>query len=408
MNGKLGMPEQTENPVRGAVWNASLPGEPESGRSADCAELTGMTEAELAGWVKEQGLPAFRGKQIFQWIHRGADFSEMTTLPAPLRETLSRIAVAQPVHIALERVSRLDGTVKFLYALSDGNCVEGVLMQYHYGYSLCISTQVGCRMGCKFCASTLDGCLRNLTAGEMLGEILAANRYLKEKGQAENVSHVVLMGSGEPLDNYENVIRFLRLLREENGIRLSLRNVSLSTCGLVPKMRMLAEEGLPVTLCVSLHAPNDEIRRRTMPIANTYRMEEILDACRYYVSQTGRRVIFEYALTDGVNSSPEQARELAERLRGLQCHVNLIPLNEVKERNLKGVREDTVRRFLEALEREHISATRRREMGDDIEGACGQLRRKTLAAGQSLPDGKDPSADRIEKGRGAGSPGETE
>ncbi|MBR2823316.1 MAG: 23S rRNA (adenine(2503)-C(2))-methyltransferase RlmN [Clostridia bacterium] len=348
-----------------------------------------MTETELAAWGKERGLPAFRGKQIFQWIHRGADFPEMTNLPREMRETLSREAVAQPVQIALRRVSRLDGTVKFLYALTDGNCVEGVLMKYHYGFSLCISTQVGCRMGCKFCASTLDGCLRDLSAGEMLGEILAANRYLKESGAEESVSHVVLMGSGEPLDNYENVIRFLRLLREENGIRLSLRNVSLSTCGLVPKMRQLAEEDLPVTLCVSLHAPNDGIRKRTMPIANRYAMEEVLDACRYYVKKTGRRVIFEYALVDGVNSSPDQARELAGRLRGLQCHVNLIPLNTVKERNLKGVREDTVRRFLETLQAEGISATRRREMGDDIEGACGQLRRKTLREG-SLPGAENP------------------
>ena len=343
-------------------------------------ELTGMTEAELTEWVKAQGMPAFRGKQIFQWIHRGADFEEMTNLPASLRESLSGLAVAQPVSIRLHQVSRLDGTVKFLFRLMDENCVEGVLMRYHYGYSLCISTQVGCRMGCKFCASTLDGCVRNLTAGEMLGEILAANRFLRERGEEERVSHVVLMGSGEPLDNYENVIRFFRLLREENGLRLSLRNVSLSTCGLVPRMRQLAEENLPVTLCVSLHAPNDEVRRQTMPIANRYSMEEILDACRYYVEKTGRRVIFEYALVDGVNSAPAQARELAGRLRGLQCHVNLIPLNEVRERKLRGVREDTVRRVLDTLTRERISATRRREMGDDIDGACGQLRRKTLAA----------------------------
>ncbi len=348
-------------------------------------ELTGMREEELVAWGKAHGLPAFRGKQIFGWIHRGADFPEMTNLSRELREQLAGEAVAQPVRIALKRVSRLDGTIKFLYALTDGNCVEGVLMKYHYGYSLCISTQVGCRMGCKFCASTLDGCLRNLTAGEMLGEILAANRYLREEGRDETVSHVVLMGSGEPLDNYENVIRFLCLLREENGIRMSLRNVSLSTCGLAPKMRQLAEEDLPVTLCVSLHAPNDEIRRRTMPIANKYSMAEILEACRYYVSRTGRRVIFEYALVDGVNSAPEQARELAGKLRGLQCHVNLIPLNTVRERNLKGVREETVRRFLDALEAEHISATRRREMGDDIEGACGQLRRKTLQEGGFSP-----------------------
>ena len=349
-----------------------------------------MTRQETEAWAKAQGLPGFRGKQIFQWIHRGADFGEMSSLPAALRETLRDTAVAQPVRILLERVSALDGTVKFLFGLEDGNCVEGVLMRYHYGWSLCISTQVGCRMGCRFCASTLDGCVRNLTAGEMLGEVLAANRYLREKtaetapGKEENeaqpprVSHVVLMGSGEPLDNYEQVTRFLRLLREPEGVQISLRNVSLSTCGLVPEMRRFAEEDLPVTLCVSLHAPNDEIRRKIMPIANRYSIPEILDACRYYLQKTGRRVIFEYALTGGVNSSETEARELARRLRGMQCHVNLIPLNTVAERDLKGVTEETVNRFLKVLEEEHISATRRREMGDDIEGACGQLRRGTL------------------------------
>ena len=362
-------------------------------------ELTGMTLAELTDWVKSQGLPAFRGKQIFQWIHRGVDFDGMSSLPAALRQSLKESAVAQPVRILRDRVSAVDGTVKFLFGLEDGNCVEGVLMRYHYGVSLCISTQVGCRMGCRFCASTLEGCVRNLTAGEMLGEILAANRYLQEKqaaarekgsgtedSEAVRVSHTVLMGSGEPLDNYDQVMRFLRLLREPEGIRLSLRNVSLSTCGLVPEMRRLAEENLPVTLCVSLHAPNDEIRRKTMPIANRYAMADILDACRYYIRKTGRRVIFEYALTEGVNSSEENARELASRLRGMQCHVNLIPLNAVKERDLKGVTEKTVSRFLRTLEEEHVSATRRREMGDDIEGACGQLRRKTLQESSEYTD----------------------
>ncbi len=341
-----------------------------------------MTCAELTAWFREEGEPAFRGKQVFRWIHQGADFDGMTNLPLPLRERLKEQCVAQPVRILLHQVSRLDGTVKFLFGLKDGNCVEGVLMRYKYGCSLCISTQVGCRMGCRFCASTLDGCIRNLTAGEMLGEIFCANRYLAEQaGQRtapEKVSHVVLMGSGEPLDNYDQVMKFLRLLKEEEGVHLSLRNVSLSTCGLVPEMYRLAEEDLPVTLCVSLHAPNDEIRRRTMPIANRYSIAEILEACRNYIAKTGRRVIFEYALAENVNSGEEHARELAERLRGMQCHVNLIPLNEVRERQLRGVREETVRRFLKVLEEQHISATRRREMGDDIEGACGQLRRTTL------------------------------
>ena len=339
-------------------------------------ELTGMTCEELTAWVKEQGYPAFRGKQIFRWIHQGADFGEMTNLSKDLREELAEKAVAQPVRIRLERKSELDGTVKFLYELKDGNCVEGVLMRYKYGVSLCISTQVGCRMGCRFCASTLEGRVRDLTAGEMLGEVLCANRYLAPEG--EKVSHVVLMGSGEPLDNYDNVIRFLKLLREEEGVKLSLRNVSLSTCGIVPKMYALADENLPVTLCVSLHAPNDEIRKETLPVAYTWSIDQILEACRNYIRKTGRRVIFEYALSDGVNAGEEQARELADRLRGMQCHVNLIPLNTVEERDMKGVTEENVRRFLKILQEKNISATRRREMGDDIEGACGQLRRKTI------------------------------
>ena len=339
-------------------------------------ELTGMTCAEITEWVKTQGYPAFRGKQIFRWIHQGAEFGEMTNLSKEMRENLEQTAIVQPVHVRLKRESPLDGTVKLLYELRDGNCVEGVLMRYKYGVSLCISTQVGCRMGCRFCASTLEGRVRDLTAGEMLGEILCANRLLEEEDI--RVSHVVLMGSGEPLDNYGNVVRFLRLMKEEDGIQLSLRNISLSTCGIVPKMYDLAEEGLPVTLCVSLHAPTDEIRRQTMPIANTWSIAEILEACRNYIRKTGRRVIFEYALSDGLNAEKEHAEQLSRLLRGMQCHVNLIPLNVVKERDLKGIDEEKVQEFLKVLQDNHISATRRREMGDDIEGACGQLRRKVI------------------------------
>ena len=342
-------------------------------------ELTGMNPAELAAWCKERGLPAFRGKQIFQWIHRGVDFDGMSNLPAALREKLKDEAVAQPVSVRTTRVSALDGTVKFLFALPDGNCVEGVLMRYHHGCTLCVSTQVGCRMGCAFCASTLEGCVRNLTAGEMLGEILCANRFLAENGEPDTKVHnVVLMGSGEPLDNYDETVRFLRLLREPEGVNLSLRSVSLSTCGLVDRMNRFAEEGLPVTLSVSLHAPNDEIRRKLMPVANRWPIGEVLAASRNWVEKTGRRVIFEYALVDGVNADPTQAVELASRLRHLQCHVNLIPLNDVPERGLRGVTEAQVKRFLDTLTEHHISATRRREMGDDIEGACGQLRRREL------------------------------
>ncbi len=338
-------------------------------------ELTGMNPAQLTAWCKEQGLPGFRGKQIFKWIHQGADFDGMTNLPKDLRARLQATAIAQPVEIIDLRQSSLDDTVKFLFGLKDGNCVEGVLMHYHHGYTLCISTQVGCRMGCTFCASTLDGCLRSLTPGEMLGEILCANRFLAGKDRVHNV---VLMGSGEPLDNYDNVMTFLRLLREPDGVNIGLRNVSLSTCGIVPRMYDLAEENLPVTLSVSLHAPNDEIRRQTMPIARVYPMDDLLKACRNYIEKTGRRVIFEYALVGGLNCQEKHAVELASRLRGMQCHVNLIPLNAVEERHLQGVSEGTVTDFLKTLERLHISATRRREMGDDIEGACGQLRRKTI------------------------------
>ena len=346
-------------------------------------ELTGMFPEELTAWCAAQGLPAFRGRQMFQWIHQGVDFDGMTNLPLSLREKLKETAVAQPVCILQQRQSKLDDTVKFLFGLKDGNCVEGVLMHYHHGYTLCVSTQVGCRMACAFCASSLEGCVRNLTAGEMLGEILCANRFLAGRDRVHNV---VLMGSGEPLDNYDEVTRFLRLLREEKGVNIGLRNVSLSTCGLVPQLLRFAEENLPVTLSVSLHAPNDEIRRTIMPVAKVYAMEELLRACRNYIEKTGRRVVFEYALIGGVNCEERHAVELAGRLRGMQCHVNLIPLNTVEERGLRGVNEMTVRRFMETLEGLHISVTRRREMGDDIEGACGQLRRKTLQeAGNAQP-----------------------
>ncbi len=271
--------------------------------------------------------------------------------------------------------SQKDDTVKFLFSCLDGNMIEGVLMHYHYGYSLCISTQVGCKMGCAFCASTLNGCVRNLTAAEMLSQVLLANRFLGDKG---HVGHIVLMGSGEPLDNYDNTMAFLRLVNAEDGLNISLRNISLSTCGLVPKMEQLATEGLPVTLSISLHAPNDQIRRQIMPVANTWPIHELMDAVRAYVRKTGRRVVFEYALIDQLNSRPEHARELASLVGGLQCHVNLIPLNHVDERSLRPATPEAVQLFLKTLEERHISATIRREMGSDIGGACGQLRRSVL------------------------------
>ena len=334
-----------------------------------------MYPDELKAALAQMGEKPFRAGQLFSWLHKGARFDEMTNLPLSLREKLKAVGVDQPVEIREKRVSQLDGTRKFLYALRDGNCVEGVLMRYHYGCTLCLSTQVGCRMGCRFCASTLDGCVRNLTAAEMLGQVQCANRTLSGE---ERVHNIVLMGSGEPLDNYEQVVRFLRLVSHPEGLNIGLRHISMSTCGLVDQMKRFAQEGLPVTLSLSLHAPNDTIRRQLMPIANRYTIDETLDACRNYIEKTGRRVVFEYALVDGVNASPACAEELSSRLRGMQCHVNLIPLNTVKERNLFGVTDAQVRAFLETLEKRHISATRRREMGDDIEGACGQLRKKVM------------------------------
>ncbi len=344
----------------------------------DKPQLMGYLPEELASLFKEQGQPAFRAEQVFAWLHQGAEYSQMTNLPKALRDWLQENTVAQPVSILQTHVSRLDGTVKFLFSMTDGNCVEGVLMSYHHGHTLCISTQVGCRMGCAFCASTIGGCIRSLTAAEMLGQIQCANRHLNGESRVHNI---VLMGSGEPLDNYDNVMRFFRLVNHEKGLNISLRSVSLSTCGLADKIRDLAEEGFPVTLSVSLHAPNDEIRKKTMPVAKAYPMDVLLSACRYYIEKTGRRVIFEYALIEGVNAETAHAEELASKLRGMQCHVNVIPLNTVAERDLKGVSQAKIEAFLQTLDRKHISATRRREMGDDIQGACGQLRRKTLNIG---------------------------
>ena len=341
-------------------------------------EWMGMYPEEIREAISEMGEKPFRAGQIFAWLHRGARFDEMTNLPKALREKLKAEGVDQPVSVREERVSKLDGTKKFLFSLRDGNCVEGVLMRYHYGATLCISTQVGCRMGCRFCASTLDGCVRNLTAAEMLGEVQCDNEGLGD----ERVHNIVLMGSGEPLDNYDETVRFLHLVSHPEGLNIGIRHISLSTCGLAPKIRLFAEEGLPVTLSLSLHAPNDDIRRTLMPIASRYTVRETLDACRYYLEKTGRRIVIEYALIDGVNADEKCAMELADLLRGMQCHVNLIPLNTVKERNLKGVTEAQVAAFLSWLEKRHISATRRREMGDDIEGACGQLRKKAMQEGQ--------------------------
>ena len=340
----------------------------------------GLTGEELERFVVEDLKQSrFRAGQIARWLVRGAEIGEMTNLSAALRSQLEAVAVANPVRIMDSFKSKIDETEKFIYALEDGNLIEGVLMRYHHGDTLCVSTQVGCRMGCAFCASTLEGKVRNLTPGEILGQVVTANRHIQASDPGRRVHNIVLMGSGEPLDNYDNVVKFLRLVNDPKGLNISLRNISLSTCGLVRRMYDFAKEGLPVTLSLSLHAPNDEIRRKIMPVANAYPYGEVLAACKYYIEQTGRRVIFEYALIKDLNSDVRCAEELARRLRGMRCHVNLIPLNDVKERNLEAPSRQTVDAFLKRLELKHISATVRREMGADIEGACGQLRRKVLS-----------------------------
>ena len=342
----------------------------------DC--LLGYTLEELTAYLQTLGEKPFRAKQLYGWLHKGAEFDQMRNLPAALREKLKQSDTAIGVSIIKTLVSQKDGTEKYLFSLRDGNVVEGVLMRYNYGNTLCISSQVGCRMGCRFCASTLEGRVRDMTAGEMLGEVVAVNR-LHAQGDKRGVTNIVMMGSGEPLDNYDNVVRFLRLVSAPEGINISLRNVSVSTCGLADRMDDLAKENLPITLSISLHAPTDEARRRIMPIANQYSIERLMKACRDYVDRVGRRIVFEYALIEGVNTSLEDADRLAERTRGLLCHVNLIPLNDVPERDLRAPGQKGIDAFQKRLESLHVSVTRRREMGADIEGACGQLRRKHLS-----------------------------
>ena len=342
-------------------------------------QLLGLNRGELEAFVcGEMGESRFRVAQIAQWLARGADIDGMTNLSAKLRERLKAVAVANPVRMLQAYRSQIDETEKFLYGLEDDNVVEGVVMRYHHGDTLCVSTQVGCRMGCAFCASTLEGRVRNLTAGEILGQVAAANVHIQREDPQRRIHNIVLMGSGEPLDNYDNVVKFLRLVNDPEGLNISLRNISLSTCGLTRRMYDFAGEGLPVTLSLSLHAPNDEIRRRIMPVANAHPYGEVLAACKNYIEKTGRRVIFEYALIRDLNCEVRHAEELARRLRGMRCHVNLIPLNDVKERNLHAPSREDVAAFLKRLQLKNISATVRREMGADIEGACGQLRRRVL------------------------------
>ena len=339
--------------------------------------LLDMSPEAIQAAFQQRGFPAFRARQVQEWLIKGAGFDEMTNLPLALRETLKREFALGGCRIEHKQVSALDGTTKYLFAFSDLNMVEGVLMHYKYGNTLCISTQVGCRMGCAFCASTLEGRVRNLTSGEMLGEVIAANRDAGG-GKERAITNIVLMGSGEPLDNYDETMAFLRRVNDPAGLGISLRNISLSTCGLVPQMRALAEEGLGVTLSISLHAPDDTLRRRLMPVAQRYTIAEVMEAARYYVEKSGRRVIFEYALVQELNDSPEDARALAAWLKGLQCHVNVIALNPVAETGLVGSHPHRVKAFMDELAQCRVSASRRVTMGADLDGACGQLRRRVL------------------------------
>ncbi|MEN6339649.1 MAG: 23S rRNA (adenine(2503)-C(2))-methyltransferase RlmN [Clostridiaceae bacterium] len=339
------------------------------------ADLTRSEVAELfAGW----GEPKYRAAQAFEWLKKGVRPAEMTNLPAPLREKLASIPYGG-VAIEQKFLSQKDGTVKYLFRLEDENLVEGVLMRYHYGNTLCLSTQVGCNMGCKFCASTLEGCVRNLRVGELLGQIHAVERDepTPEPGH-RNVTNLVLMGSGEPLDNYENVVAFLNFVTAQDGLRISARNISVSTCGIVPKIDSFIVDAPHVTLSISLHAHDDETRTSLMPVNRAYPIGSVLASARRYAEKTGRRVVFEYALIDGVNAAMADADALSARLRGMLCHVNLIPLNPVPERGLSGVSREDAQKFCDRLTERKISATVRREMGTDIDGACGQLRRRIL------------------------------
>lgn len=344
-------------------------------------EMGSMTVEELQTYMKTLGEPSFRAKQVFEWIHQkhAGDFDEMTNLSKKLREKLKEGATLRAMEIAEKYVSAEDETTKYLFVLSDHNIIESVLMRYSYGNTVCISSQVGCRMGCGFCASTLGGLVRNLTAYEMVQQI-----YQIQKDCGERVGNVVVMGTGEPLDNYEEILRFIRLLNAPEGIQIGQRHITISTCGLVDKIYQLAEEKLQITLAISLHGPNDTIRKKTMPIAKKYAVEETLKACQHYVQATGRRITFEYALIRGVNDQKEHAEELAKRLKKLQCHVNLIPVNEVEETGYEKSQEEAVRKFATILQGRGIETTIRRKLGADIEAACGQLRRSYIKRSEDV------------------------
>ena len=336
-------------------------------------DIKSLPFAAAEEYIAGLGEKKFRAKQVYEWmhVHKAASYGEMTNLPKSLRRQLDEETDYTCLRQVDCQISRQDGTRKYLFALADGNMVESVLMRYHHGNSVCISSQVGCRMGCRFCASTLDGLERNLAPSEMLDQI-----YRIERDIGERVSNVVVMGTGEPLDNYDNLLTFIRMLTDEHGCHISQRNVTVSTCGIVPRIRQLAEEKLQITLALSLHASNQKKRLELMPIARTYDISQVLDACAFYFQETGRRVTFEYSLVEGVNDAPEQALELAHLLAGMHGHVNLIPVNPIKERSYAASRPASVHRFQNILEKNGINVTIRRELGADIDGACGQLRRR--------------------------------
>ena len=339
-------------------------------------DIRSMTLEELTAALRDMGEPAFRGKQVFTWLHRGVrSFDEMSDISKPLREKLARTYRVSGLTAARKQVSRTDGTIKYLWELHDGNCIETVLMRYRHGNTVCISSQVGCRMGCAFCASTLGGKVRDLSPGEMLEQVIFA--------QADGgvpVSNIVLMGIGEPLDNFDNVLRFLELVNHPLGLNIGMRHISLSTCGLIPGIRRLGELELQLTLSVSLHAPDGETRSRIMPVNRAYGVDELFEACHGYFDKTGRRISFEYAMIDGVNDADWQADLIVKKLRGMPGHVNLIPLNDVAESPLKPSRR--VRQFQQRLERQGVTATVRRSLGGDIDASCGQLRRKAMEQGR--------------------------
>ncbi len=334
--------------------------------------LKSMTQAEIGAVLKDLGQPAFRAKQVYTWLHKGVrSYDEMTNLPKVLRDILAEKYPICAPEVVRKQESQKDGTIKYLWKLSDGNCVETVLMRYHYGNTVCISTEVGCRMGCAFCASTLGGLVRKLEPFEMLDQVL-----FTQVDSGLPIGHIVLMGIGEPLDNFDNVMRFLELVNSPDGMNISMRHISLSTCGLVPGIDKLAQKKLQLTLSVSLHAPTDEIRNTIMPVNKAYPTEELLQACRRYYETTGRRISFEYAMINGVNDTQEHAKILLKRLKGMGTHMNLIPLNHVEESPLKPSTRQAVMHFQKTLEDGGIPATVRRTLGGDIDASCGQLRRK--------------------------------